>query len=78
MADGDVEEMDCEERWGEGGVVSMDVDLSEAEQEQLIAEITLTRDTLLPATSLESFDLSSSTAQYQVTHIVYSSPRLEG
>ena len=69
VADGDVEMMECEERWGEGGEVSMDVDLSETEQEQLLAEISQTRDTLLPATSLESFDLSASsdnTAHYQV------------
>ena len=69
VADGDVEEMECEERWGEEGEVSMDVDLLETEQEQLLAEISQTRDTLLPATSLESFDLSGSsdnTAHYKV------------
>ena len=72
-ADGDVEEMECEERWGEGGEVSMDVDLSETEQEKLLAEISQTRDTLLPATSIESFDLSLSSdnaAHYQV-YIIY-------
>ena len=67
VGDGDVEAMDCEERWGEEGEVSMDVDLSEAQQEELITEISRTRETLLPATSLESFDLSSgSTPLYQV------------
>lgn len=74
VPDGDVEEMDCEERWGAGGEVSMDVDLSETEQEQLLSEISQTRDTLLPATSLESFDLSASagsSAHYQVCILYY-------
>ena len=68
--DGDVEEMDCEERWGDDGEVSMDFDLSEVQQEQLIAEISATRNTILPATSLDSFSLPSaspSTPLYQVS-----------
>ena len=68
MADGDVEEMDCEERWGDDGEVSMDLDLSEVQQEQLIVEISATRNTILPATTLDSFSLPSSPATplYQV------------
>ena len=60
VADVDVEEMDCEERWGDDGEVFMDLDLSEVQQEQLITEISETRNTLLPATTLDSFSLSSS------------------
>ena len=69
VVDGDIEEMDCEERWGDEGEVSMDFDLSEVQQETLLAEISETRDTLLPATSLDSFSLPSSsgtTPLYQV------------
>ena len=67
MADGEVEDMECEERWGEAGEVSMDCDLSETQQEQLITEITHTRDGLRPVTSLESFDLpTTSEVHYQV------------
>ena len=68
MADGEVEEMDCEERWGDEGEVSMDFDLSEVQQEELIAEISATRNTILPATTLDSFSLpsSSSAPLYQV------------
>lgn len=60
--------MDCEERWGDEGEVSMDFDLSEAQQEELIAEISATRNTILPATTLDSFSLPSSpsTPLYQV------------
>jgi hypothetical protein len=58
--------MDCEERWGEDGEVSMDFDLSEVQQEQLMAEISATRDTILPSSTLDSFSLSSSTPLYQV------------
>ena len=68
--DGDVEEMDCEERWGDDGEVSMDFDLSEVQQEQLIAEISATRNTILPATTLDSFSLptaSPATPLYQVS-----------
>lgn len=68
VGDGDVEEMDCEERWGDDGEVSMDFDLSEVQQEELIAEISMTRSTILPSTSLDSFSLPSSPATplYQV------------
>ena len=68
MTDGDVEEMDCEERWGDDGEVPMDFDLSEVQQEQLIAEISATRNTILPATTLDFFSLPSSPATplYQV------------
>ena len=67
VADSEMEEMDCEERWGDDGEVSMDFDLSEVQQEQMIAEISHTRDTLLPVDSLVSFDLlSGSEANYQV------------
>ena len=67
IADGEVEDMDCEERWGDAGEVAMDCDLSEAQQEQLITEIAHTRGALLPVTSLEDFDLSTAPqVQYKV------------
>ena len=69
MADGEVEDMECEERWGDTGEVSMDCDLSEAQQEQLITEITHTRDGLRPVTSLESFDLPTTSQVHYQVHI---------
>ena len=69
MVVGDVEMMECEERWGDDGEVLMDFDLSDIQQETVIAEISETRDTLLPATSLDSFPLqafSGTTPLYQV------------
>lgn len=70
VGESEMEDMDCEERWGDDGEVSMDFDVSEVQQEQLIAEITQTRETLLPTTTITSFDLlDTTTATYQVRTI---------